>query len=608
MFASTNNPSYLTLLLFLSILTCTTYSQAQQQAVVPDQSQTEEAGEDRRIERLGEVSADEWEMNLAVPSSAAAEAQDQAQRPLPDEAQNRELQRLLSRLAEDPGSTAVLKQLDALLANALSDANKLMDAGEHPRAEQILQVLQSVDPGLGGLGAAQQRLQSLGAVPGLLQAGDEALEAGNILQPENDNAHYYFRQVLDKEPANPAALVGLAEVQQALLTQALAAARELDFELADSRLQQAAGVRAERDGIARASAEIDEIKQEYAKDLEQKAVSAMDSGHFNQADISIIDLIALGGQQQRVDELRTRLKEARLYGGLKPGQAIRDELGLSGHQAPELIIIPAGSFRMGSRGHSEHEEPRHRVTLSQGFAMGVREVTVGEFQLFIDSTGYRTTAENTGHSSIYNETAGRLSNRDNINWRHDYRGKKAHPDMPVLHVSLHDANAYVQWLSRETGKAYRLPSEAEFEYVASAGTKNSFWWGEGTPVAVVENLTGERDTSPSGRQWTVHFEKYDDGHWGPAPAGSTSTGELPHPMGVFDIIGNVSEWVEDCWHDNYVKAPVDGSAWVNRGCNRRVVRGGYWASAPEQSRAAVRIPVSPDKYGPVIGFRVARDL
>jgi formylglycine-generating enzyme required for sulfatase activity len=83
---------------------------------------------------------------------------------------------------------------------------------------------------------------------------------------------------------------------------------------------------------------------------------------------------------------------------------------------------------------------------------------------------------------------------------------------------------------------------------------------------------------------------------------------MAHPMGVQDIAGNVSEWTEDCWHQNYMKAPSDGSAWVNPGCSRRVVRGGYWASAPKQSRAAFRISAKPDTYGPVVGFRVARDL
>jgi formylglycine-generating enzyme required for sulfatase activity len=248
------------------------------------------------------------------------------------------------------------------------------------------------------------------------------------------------------------------------------------------------------------------------------------------------------------------------------------------------------------------------VTIKRGFGLGVREVTVAEFQLFVASTGYRSTAELAGESSIYNEAAGRLSKRSGVYWKHDFKGREAQLDMPVLHVSAIDAQAYVDWLANETGKRYRLPSEAEYEYVARAGGNGNYWWGQGSPAEAVENLTGERDRSTSKRQWSSYFEKYGDGHWGPAPVGSLTSDTLVHPMGVQDIAGNVSEWTADCWHENYVQAPTDGSAWFNPGCERRVVRGGYWASAPEQSRAAYRIPVRAQSYGPVIGFRVARDL
>jgi formylglycine-generating enzyme required for sulfatase activity len=228
--------------------------------------------------------------------------------------------------------------------------------------------------------------------------------------------------------------------------------------------------------------------------------------------------------------------------------------------------------------------------------------------LFIESSGYRTMAEKNGRSMIYDEAAGRINNRDRIDWEFGYDGKKARPEMPVLHVNWHDAQAYVQWLSVETGKSYRLPSEAEYEYVARSGGRSSYWWGENTPAEIVENLTGDRDTSPSKRRWTTSFKKYGDGHWGPAPVGSLESDLLIHPMGVYDIAGNVSEWVEDCWHQNYMKAPADGSSWVNPGCVRRVARGGYWASAPEQTRAAFRISAKPETYGPVVGIRIARDL
>jgi len=284
----------------------------------------------------------------------------------------------------------------------------------------------------------------------------------------------------------------------------------------------------------------------------------------------------------------------------------------SGGKAPEIVIIDTGSFLMGSQGRSDdgndHEEPQHRVVISRGFGLGVTEVTVAQFRVFIKRTGYRTAAEINGSSNIYDEVAGRLSKRAGITWKFDYQGKPADPDLPVLHINANDAQAYIQWLILETGKAYRLPSEAEYEYVARAGGNSSYWWGEDSPAEAVENLTGERDRSPSKRQWTTSFKRYGDGHWGPAPAGSIVSDDLVHPMGVHDIAGNISEWMADCWHDNYVKAPSDGSAWFNPGCERRVVRGGYWASAPEQSRAAFRFPVKAESYGPVVGFRVARDL
>ncbi len=342
--------------------------------------------------------------------------------------------------------------------------------------------------------------------------------------------------------------------------------------------------------------------------MEFKVREALRAGKFTLADFYIIDLIAMGDQEPRVELLRSLLSEARFYGGLKPGQVVRDELLQTGGYGPEVVVIKAGSFLMGSNNGPDNEQPQHRVSIAHGFALGVKELSVAEFRLFIDSSGYRTTAERVGKSSVYDETAGRLTHRKGVNWAYDYTGGQADEDLPVLHVNLLDARAYVQWLSRETKKTYRLPTEAEYEYVARAGGNGTYWWGEGTPGEVVENLTGDRDKSPGYRQWTTFFKKYGDGHWGPAPSGGVNSSHLTHPMGVYDIAGNVSEWVQDCWHHNYVKAPVDGSAWVNPGCDRHVVRGGYWASSPTQCRAAFRISAKAETYGPVVGIRVARDL
>ena len=157
---------------------------------------------------------------------------------------------------------------------------------------------------------------------------------------------------------------------------------------------------------------------------------------------------------------------------------------------------------------------------------------------------------------------------------------------------------------QHTGKHYRLLSEAEYEYVMRGGTDTPYWWGSGTPARVVENLPGSRDRSPLRRSWTHAFRGYRDGYWGDAPVGHFAT----NPFGLYDIDGNVSEWVQDCWHDNYTRAPRDGSAWVNPGCGLRMIRGASWGSSPEQARSAYRIAATPDTRSGRVGFRVAREL
>ena len=596
-------------LILFSVSLWMSYSHAQQR--------TEEVGEatpgrntdvSRHIERLAEGSTDEWEMDLALPTAASLGASGGGITSLPDDAQNQELHELLSRLAADPGNSKVDVQLNTLLTDILGQAVDLMDNDSFAGAAQLLAVIRSIDPNLHGFQSAQQRLQ----VDDLLVTGYAALDEQRVIDPENDNASYYFNQALLKDPHNSTIHLGLARVQEALILRANQSAQELDFEMAAQWLRLASAVRENQSLVDAAWQQLSAFRNMHAGDLEEKALTAMDAGKFNLADLDIIDLIALGGQEERVEILRARLKEARFYGGFEPGQIISDAFLRSGDKAPDIVVIAAGSFLMGSAGRSggayDNELPRHRVTIGRGFGLGVREVTVAEFGLFVERSGYRTAAERVGSSTIYDEAAGRLSKRKGMNWKYDYQGKKAKSEEPVLHVNLHDARAYVQWLAVETGKPYRLPSEAEYEYAARAAGRGTYWWGEGSPAKIVENLTGQRDKSASKRRWTTPFKKYGDGYWGPSPVGSLRDDELIHPMGVYDIAGNVSEWMEDCWHPNYIKAPVDGSAWVNPGCKRTVVRGGYWASAPDQSRAAFRISAKPETLGPVVGIRIARDL
>jgi len=455
---------------------------------------------------------------------------------------------------------------------------------------------------------ARLELEREVAINNYLESASKAMKAGRIDQPLENSAWTYYRETLRLDPANPTALEGLQDVQQEMVSQAVSYAKELDFETADRILEDAALVREDQRPIQRAQDEIAQFRTEYAAELEVRAVTAMDAGNFDQAERALIGLVALGDLDSEVNQLRRRMEEARVYGGLKPGQVIRDHFMNAGFWTPESVIVKAGSFMMGSTvfedGREDNEGPQHRVAFRRGFALGRTEVTVEQFRKFVEKTGYKTDAEKLGHSMIYDHYSGRLARRDGMDWEQDYEGREAKDDVPVVHVSWNDAAAFAKWLSRGTGKPYRLPTEAEFEYATRGGRVTPYWWGEASPESAVENLTGQDDFSRSRRQWETYFEDYGDRHWGPAPAASYPT----NPFGLHDIGGNVAEWVMDCWHDSYIRAPTDGSAWVNPGCSHRVVRGGYWASSPAQARSAFRLKAAPNLRDARVGFRIARDL
>jgi formylglycine-generating enzyme required for sulfatase activity len=277
-------------------------------------------------------------------------------------------------------------------------------------------------------------------------------------------------------------------------------------------------------------------------------------------------------------------------------------------QAPAMVVIPRGTFMMGSpqrgRVQASAEQPQHEVTLAKGFALARAEVTVGEFRAFVRSSGYVPDSDRLGGASVYDETNGRMQMRSGVDWQDDYAGQRAKANDPVVNVSWNDAHAYAEWLSKRTGQHYRLPTEAEYEYAERGGTATQYWWGDGAPPREVENLTGSGDRSPAHRSWANAFQNYSDDFWGPAPVMSFQ----PNPFGLYDIDGNVSEWVADCWHENYVRAPTDGSAWVNPGCEERVIRGGSWGSAPDQDRSAFRMGAAADSRSGRVGFRVVREL
>lgn len=278
---------------------------------------------------------------------------------------------------------------------------------------------------------------------------------------------------------------------------------------------------------------------------------------------------------------------------------------------PEMVVIPAGSFQMGDLRNEEgalDEQPVHTKKISR-FAMGVYEVSVGEFRRFVADTAYKTDAERGDGSSVYDDDTGEWVIETGINWRFDYEGKKAAENFPVIHVSWRDVKAYVKWLSDKTGETYRLPTEAELEYANRAGSVTKYPWGDGNPPDKVANLRGEKDRSPKGRTWGENsFIGYGDGFWGPAPVGSFEK----NAFGLYDTAGNVWEWAEDCWHSSYNNAPLHGSAWGKEDdgdCSRRILRGGSWDNTPDDLRSSIRFGYYSDgRHFLNSGFRLAKTL
>jgi formylglycine-generating enzyme required for sulfatase activity len=233
---------------------------------------------------------------------------------------------------------------------------------------------------------------------------------------------------------------------------------------------------------------------------------------------------------------------------------------------PEMVPIPGGKFVMGTpaREGDNNEHPQHQVRVSK-FEIGKYDVTFSEYDVFTAAT-MRETASDRG-------------------WG---RGTR-----PIINVSWTDAIAYIEWLNEKTGKNYRLPSEAEWEYSARAGSTTSFWWGPD-----IGQGGSRAHCDGCGSQW--------DGKE-TAPVGSFK----PNRWGLYDTAGDVWEWTADCWHETYQKAPQDGSAWTiaNGGdCDSHVIRGGSWTGSPQDRRSAKRLSYGTSAAASDQGFRLARDL
>ena len=483
-----------------------------------------------------------------------------------------------------------------------------IERGDVPAAQRYVAAYADLPHPEEELTALRSRIRTLHQIVPLLADAASQVKAGKLTGEGNDNALATYREVMKLDPGNRLADAGLATIEREFLDRALAQAAQDDFGGADATLGVASAIRPGSQALLETRSRVDGIRRQRAETVLAQARSALDSGNADLAEQLAKKALAISPDLAGIDDFNLRLRNARLYASLAPGEVIRDRFLDVAGSAPPLVVVPTGEFVMGSpadeSGHQDSEEPQRRVRIAVGFALGQGEVTVGQFREFVAATKYATDAEKLGSATVYEESTGRIADRRGMSWRNDYRGERAGDNLPVINVSWNDAKAYLGWLSARTGKHYRLPTEAEFEYAERAGSAARYSWGDGDPDRVIGNFTGEGDRSPSKRSWTSAFPRYSDGYWGPAPTRSFAANRY----GLFDMEGNVSEWVEDCWHDNYTRAPRDSTAWVNPGCERRVVRGGSWGSDPDQVRSAFRIAARTDTRSARVGFRVARDL
>ena len=391
----------------------------------------------------------------------------------------------------------------------------------------------------------------------------------------------------DEAPASPAVV---DPAQEKLKEEAARLAR-----LARQKLlrDEAKRARSEKDAERRVRREAlrEQLRERRAAEVEKARVAEEDQRRVQQAKAAAA---------YRAEQQRTRAENA----AVTPAQPIvevieaapepesepgilRDRFLDGSGYGPALVEVKAGRFQMGSPEHErkkaieagsqlawlERETPQHWVGIERAFGLGRYPVTVGEWRRFVLATGWRAQGE--------------------VNWAAP--GFRQTDDHPVVGVSWDDAQKYVSWLSEQTGQRYRLPSEAEWEYACRAGAKTAFSFGDSIDTSRA-NYDGNYSYggSPTGvfRQGTT-------------PAGAFA----PNRWGLYDMHGNVWEWVQDVVHDNYDGAPRDGIAWEEGGDQgRRILRGGSWLYNPRYLRSALRNGYSSVLSNDIVGFRVVREL
>ena len=411
-----------------------------------------------------------------------------------------------------------------------------------------------------------------------------------------------LRSALGPSPQELAAREAAARAEQEQRARQLAMARKAEADAAAAAQLARDKLRKEHEAKERAEAEAARAqrKEVLRQQLRERREADAEKARQAREEQARKALQAKAAAAYRAEQERARLElAARAAAELEallptPASPVADAEGVlrdrfldGGGTAPQLVLIPTGRFQMGSPEHEraiamaagsqkswlDRETPQRWVGIERPIALGRYPVTVGEWRQFALATGWQPSGD--------------------VNWAAP--GFRQTDEHPVVGVTWHDAQRYVRWLSEETGQAYRLPSEAEWEYCCRAGTRTAFSVGD-TINTDQANFDGNYTYNGSPR--------------GVFRQGTTAAGMFPpNAWGLFDMHGNVWEWVQDTVHDNYDGAPINGAAWEQGGDRaRRILRGGSWLYAPRYLRSALRNGFSAALSNDIVGFRVARDL
>ena len=568
------------------------WSQDEQDPASADASPTEEAaaGEagDRRVRRLGDVigeGAQEWSMDIPAIAMPAEPVEEQPDVTLPDPEQDAQLQNLLTRRAFVPDDPDIAAELSALLDDVEAQANAALAAGDLALAARLAGVLAELDgdrPVIGAVAAARERADSLTRL--LAEAGT-ALEEGNLIEPEEAAAWTLFGDALAIDADSEAALAGREAVRAALLDQAEARIAEDDFEQAAELLDAAAERGADADRIGQLENDLAAGRADRMRALVADIRSSIDDEAYEQAEEQINQLSRWAGRpttSSRCGPCSTTPFDMAGSSRARSSRTASETVTGSGRSWSSSPRAASSWGRRKTRTAGSATKGRSSGSASRtGFALSQTEITVGQFARFVEETGYVTDAERSRSSKVYRAGSGRVDDQRGVTWRMDYLGEEADESLPVVHVSWNDANAYALWLARRTGRAYRLPSEAEFEYVLRAGSQTPYWWGEDSPNEAVENVTGDGDEFTDARSWTVAFDRI------PMATGVRRRSEACSP-----IRSGCTTWAATSWNGSRTAARQ-----LRAGSRRRQRLGQSGLRAPDDPRCIVVVDAGDEPVG-----------